>query len=62
MVINPELADALSAIIERVSDHTGTVPLVVAYNEHERLWKPVRTKNLRDFKTRVSALAFGVSA
>jgi hypothetical protein len=40
MVISPELADALSAIICRIRDQTGAVPLVVAYDIHERTWNP----------------------
>ncbi|MFZ0877441.1 MAG: site-specific integrase [Pseudonocardiaceae bacterium] len=40
LVISPELADVLSAIISRVRDHNGAVPLVVAYDYHERLWNP----------------------
>jgi integrase len=38
LVISPELADVLSAIIHRVRDPAGTVPLVVAYDMHERVW------------------------
>ena len=37
-MISPELADVLSIIIRRVSDEDGTVPLVVAYDYHERVW------------------------
>jgi hypothetical protein len=40
LVIGPELADVLSAIICRIRDHTGAVPLVVAYDYHERVWNP----------------------
>ncbi|MDV6248134.1 site-specific integrase [Rhodococcus opacus] len=40
LVISPELADVLSAIITRVRDDTGAVPLVVAYDYHERVWNP----------------------
>ncbi|HEX6454818.1 MAG TPA: site-specific integrase [Trebonia sp.] len=40
LVVSPELADVLSAIIVRVRDDTGTVPLVPAYDWHERLWRP----------------------
>jgi len=38
LVISPELADVLSAIICRVRGEDETVPLVVAYDEHERTW------------------------
>jgi len=40
LVISPELADVLSVVIERISDEDGTVPLVVAYDYHERVWNP----------------------
>lgn len=40
LVISPELADVLSAIISRVRENAGAVPLVVAYDYHERVWNP----------------------
>lgn len=40
LVISPELADVLSVIIQRVCDGGGAVPLVVAYDYHERVWNP----------------------
>jgi len=40
LVISPELADVLSVIICRVRDDTGAVPLVISYDENERLWNP----------------------
>ncbi len=40
LVISPELADVLSAIICRVRDRSGAVPLVVAYDYHERVFNP----------------------
>ncbi|MGH3856826.1 MAG: tyrosine-type recombinase/integrase [Pseudonocardiaceae bacterium] len=40
LVISPELADVLSAIISRVRDENGAVPLVVSYDYHERIWNP----------------------
>jgi integrase len=40
LVISPELADVLSAIIRRIRDDTGAVPLVTAYDPHERVWNP----------------------
>ncbi|MDQ6837228.1 MAG: site-specific integrase [Actinomycetota bacterium] len=40
LVISPELADVLSVVIRRVSDNDGAVPLVVAYDYHERVWNP----------------------
>jgi hypothetical protein len=40
LVISPELADVLSEIITRIRDQDGTVPLVTAYDYHERVWNP----------------------
>ncbi|MEU0836392.1 site-specific integrase [Streptomyces sp. NPDC005969] len=40
LVISPELADVLSTIISRVRDANGAVPLVVSYDNHERVWNP----------------------
>jgi len=40
LVVSPELADVLSAIICRIRDTDGTVPLVVAYDMHELIWLP----------------------
>jgi integrase len=40
LVVSPELADVLSAIIVRVRDDTGTVPLAPAYDWHECVWRP----------------------
>jgi len=40
LVVSPELADVLAAIIARVRDRSGRVPLVVAYDARERLWAP----------------------
>jgi integrase len=40
LVIGPELAEVLSAIVCRVRDPGGAVPLVVAYDAHERVWNP----------------------
>jgi integrase len=40
LVISPELADVLSAIISRVRGTSHAVPLVAAYDDHERLWLP----------------------
>jgi hypothetical protein len=36
----PELADVLSAIITRIRGADGAVPLVAAYDTHERTWNP----------------------
>ena len=40
LVISPELADVLSAIICRIRGTGRAVPLVAAYDDHERLWLP----------------------
>jgi integrase len=40
LVISPELADVLSAIIRRIRGPGGAVPLVAAYDDHERVWLP----------------------
>jgi len=42
LVVSPELADVLSAIILRVSNGTGAVPVVPAYDTHERVWSAPR--------------------
>ncbi|MEV6425633.1 tyrosine-type recombinase/integrase [Streptomyces sp. NPDC051662] len=40
LVVSPELADVLSAIICRVRADDGGVPLVIAYDHHEKVWNP----------------------
>jgi hypothetical protein len=40
LVISPELADVLSEIITRIRGQDSTVPLVIAYDYHERVWNP----------------------
>ncbi len=40
LVVSPELADVLSAIISRIRDHSGAVPLVVSFDAHEKTWNP----------------------
>jgi integrase len=40
LVIGPELADVLSAIITRVRGTSGAVPLTAAYDTNERTWNP----------------------
>jgi integrase len=40
LLVSPELADVLSAIIHRVRDQAGAVPRIPAYDSHERLWSP----------------------
>ena len=40
LVIDPELAEVLSAIICRIRDSNGAVPLAMSYDIHERVWNP----------------------
>jgi integrase len=40
LVISPELADVLSAVITRIRGADGAVPLAAAYDNHERTWTP----------------------
>jgi integrase len=40
LVVSPELADVLSAIISRIRGQADSVPLVVAYDDNERQWNP----------------------
>jgi integrase len=40
LVISPELADVLSAIVARIRDDQAHVPLVVSYDKNERLCNP----------------------
>lgn len=40
LVVSPDLAEVLSAIIRRVRGTTGAVPLVSAYDDYERTWLP----------------------
>ena len=40
LVVSPELADVLSAVITRVRAGSQAVPLVAVYDDHERTWLP----------------------
>ena len=40
LVVSPELADVLSAIICRIRGDSGAVPLAVTYDYHERIYGP----------------------
>jgi hypothetical protein len=40
LVVSPELADMLSAVITRIRGNGPAVPLVAAYDDHERTWLP----------------------
>ena len=58
LVVSPELADVLGVIILRVSDGTGAVPLVPAYDTHERVWSaPAPLLFQRRLSTETRAIA-----
>ena len=40
LIVSPDLAEVLSAVITRLQQPSGKVPLVAAYDAHERLWLP----------------------
>jgi integrase len=40
LVVSPELADVLSAVICRIRNPDGSVPLATAYDRHEKTWNP----------------------
>jgi integrase len=40
LLVGPELADVLSAIIQRIRTPAGAVALVAAYDPHEKTWNP----------------------
>lgn len=40
LLVDPELADVLSMIIQRLRGQGGAIPLVAAYDVHERVWNP----------------------
>jgi hypothetical protein len=40
VLVSPELADVLSAIVSRVRDKSGTIPLVSAWDTAEKVWNP----------------------
>jgi Phage integrase family len=40
LVISPELADVLSAIVSRIRSQDGAVPMVVGYDKNERIYNP----------------------
>jgi hypothetical protein len=60
LVVSPELADVLSAIIVRVRNDTGVVPLVPAYDWHECVWRPPAPALFqRRFSTENRAISHG---
>ncbi len=40
LVISPELADVLAAVIHRIREPSGAVATVASYDPHERVWNP----------------------
>ena len=40
LVVSPELADVLSAIITRLQQPEGKIPLTARYDHHEHIWQP----------------------
>ncbi len=40
LLASPELADVLSAIVSRIRDRAGAIPLVPSYDVHEETWNP----------------------
>jgi Phage integrase family len=40
LVISPELADVLAAVIGRIREPSGAVAAVASYDSHERVWNP----------------------
>ena len=60
LVVSPELAEVLAAIIARLRDSTGAVPLVAAYDRRERLWSlPAPLLFQRRIGTEHRAIAMG---
>jgi hypothetical protein len=61
LVISPELADVLAAILQRIRNPDGSVPLVVAYDIHERVWNPPMPL-LFQHRIRMEDTPFGTAA
>jgi integrase len=40
LLVSPELADVLSAIVCRIRDRASVIPLVPSYDTHEKTWNP----------------------
>lgn len=40
LLVTPELADVLSAIVSRIRGSDGKVPVIPSYDGHERVWNP----------------------
>ncbi len=61
LVVSPELAEVLSTVLCRTRDEAGAVPLVVAYDTHERRWKPPMPL-LFQHRVGMENMAFGTAA
>ena len=61
LVVSPELAEVLSAILCRIRDKNGAVPLVVAYDIQERQWNPPMPL-LFQHRFGMEDMAFGTAA
>jgi integrase len=40
LLVSPELADVLSAVVQRLRKPDGAIPLVASYDVREKLWNP----------------------
>ncbi len=61
LVVSPELADVLSAIICRVRDAHGAVPLVRARDSHEHIWMaPSPLLFQRRVRAEIHAISYGL--
>lgn len=40
LVVSPDLADVLAAVITRLAGPDGKIPLTARYDEHEHVWQP----------------------
>lgn len=61
LVVSPELAEVLSTVLCRIRDETDVVPLVVAYDIHERQWNPPMPL-LFQHRVGMENMAFGTAA
>lgn len=61
LVVSPELAEVLSTVLCRTRDEAGAVPLVVAYDIHERRWNPPLPL-LFQHRVGMENMAFGTAA
>jgi integrase len=61
LVISPDLADVLATILQRIRDPGGAVPLVIAYDTHERTWNPPMPL-LFQHRVRMEDTPFGTAA